>query len=502
MAIIENADYTLTGEQVIDLRDRVKSALQLPGTVIGNGAPTTSTEGNVGQFYYDTTNDKLYYCKAKTAQGTDPETYVYTWEENPDTTYSAGANISISEQNVISATGLPTVLTDPEYEELWNGPTPVPSEWGVLSYYSRWTTEYDANGMGCEVNSINAAVLDAFLEEHPSEDPGMIEFMYEDGVWLYGWEDPVEIQPEDMVATTGIDVTVYEGESFANLMIELQTVVDPTSEMVTVELTENEYLGLSTDSSIDNPNEPYTIGGEPIPRLALYSFEFGSEPTAVSDNFLTYCVTLTTVDTSPATELVSIGSNFLLGNRSLNSAIIIPAGVTSIGNYFLSSCAALTHVPIFAEGSALTSIPNNFLRNSPLTDSPVLPDTVTTLGSGYMASTRITGLPHLPSSLTTIGAEFLRGCAYLVEPFSLPSTLTNINGDRFLFSCRNMTAPINVGSLPASVISYSGEAFACDFNWGVQYTTGMTLAGTTAADWKTKFPDSDTHPYRKILLAS
>ena len=48
----------------------------------GASAPTTATEAKyVGQLYYDTTNDDLYYCSAITAQGTDPETYTYTWSQ-------------------------------------------------------------------------------------------------------------------------------------------------------------------------------------------------------------------------------------------------------------------------------------------------------------------------------------------------------------------------------------------------------------------------------------
>lgn len=48
-------------------------------TITGAGAPTTSTEAaNVGQQYYDTTNEKLYYCSAIDTT-TDP--YTYTWEE-------------------------------------------------------------------------------------------------------------------------------------------------------------------------------------------------------------------------------------------------------------------------------------------------------------------------------------------------------------------------------------------------------------------------------------
>lgn len=48
----------------------------------GAAAPTTATEAKyVGQLYYDTTNDDMYYCSAITAQGTTPETYTYTWSQ-------------------------------------------------------------------------------------------------------------------------------------------------------------------------------------------------------------------------------------------------------------------------------------------------------------------------------------------------------------------------------------------------------------------------------------
>lgn len=48
-------------------------------TITGAGAPTTSTEAaNVGQQYYDTTNEKMYYCSAI---DTTTNPYTYTWEE-------------------------------------------------------------------------------------------------------------------------------------------------------------------------------------------------------------------------------------------------------------------------------------------------------------------------------------------------------------------------------------------------------------------------------------
>ena len=618
MAIIENADYTLTGEQVIDLRDRVKSALQLPGTVIGNGAPTTSTEGNVGQFYYDTTNDKLYYCKAKTAQGTDPETYVYTWEENPDTTYSAGANISISEQNVISATGLPTVLTDPEYEELWAEPTPpepVPtSDWGVFYYYSGWETEYTASGEECTINSIDSATLESFLEENPPEDPGMgIDFMYEESydpetgdptgeyVWKYGMMGDVEILPEDMAATTGIDVTVDAGAEFAFIMIEKETVVDTTSSVLSAELTQSEF------ESLGGGGDSYIIDGNNIPIEAVRRFVFGTEaeyttsrflggcsnllsvdmslvqPTFLNiyDNFLQDCSSLTSLTGFPAHEVsiqdgfmngciafnqpiainvaataqgflssctsfnspitflrtdIVLGPGFLAGCRDFNQPLDL-SKVKAISASFLSSCPSFNQPLTFAPGTSINS--DSFMAycsvfNQPLDFSGctfnsnqvggafmiqcarfnsalVFPAAVDTIGNNFLASCSAFNQPlTFLNGILTIGTGFLWGCSSFNQNISLPSGMVKIGGfvgsTYFLYECNSMVGTIDVGSNPASIInadsSNSASAFATTNASAPSYTTGITLAGATAADWKAKFPDSAQSPYRKILLAS
>ena len=44
----------------------------------GAGAPTTSTVGVEGDFYYNTTNSALYQCTDVTGTG-EPIVYTYTW---------------------------------------------------------------------------------------------------------------------------------------------------------------------------------------------------------------------------------------------------------------------------------------------------------------------------------------------------------------------------------------------------------------------------------------
>lgn len=63
----------------------------------GSAAPTTATEGKyVGQLYYDTTNEQLYFLKE--IDDTDPSNVEYTWE-------AVGGGSSV---NVVQATGTST----------------------------------------------------------------------------------------------------------------------------------------------------------------------------------------------------------------------------------------------------------------------------------------------------------------------------------------------------------------------------------------------------------
>ena len=83
----------LSANQGKELKDLIDGLI-----IKGNGAPTTSTEGTVGMIYEDITNGDLYQLKSISSN-------IYTWEKiSGGVTYTAGTNISISDENVISAT--------------------------------------------------------------------------------------------------------------------------------------------------------------------------------------------------------------------------------------------------------------------------------------------------------------------------------------------------------------------------------------------------------------
>ena len=63
-----------------DLLNKLNTKADAP--IMGEGAPTSSTAGSLGQFYINILNSKAYYCVAITMDDTDPQ--------NPVTTYSWG----------------------------------------------------------------------------------------------------------------------------------------------------------------------------------------------------------------------------------------------------------------------------------------------------------------------------------------------------------------------------------------------------------------------------
>lgn len=73
----------------------------------GASAPTTSTVGAVGQKYLDTTKNDIYVCTEITDMGSD--VYSYTWllagGNGKQNKLTAGTNITIDADNVISASG-------------------------------------------------------------------------------------------------------------------------------------------------------------------------------------------------------------------------------------------------------------------------------------------------------------------------------------------------------------------------------------------------------------
>lgn len=88
-------------------------------TTRSNHAPNSNFSGTVGQLWEDTTNGDLYICTAVTPQGTDPETYTYTWEEFLTTSDL----VQIAAQGNTLSTSAPTTTTEGVLGQLYTDTT-------------------------------------------------------------------------------------------------------------------------------------------------------------------------------------------------------------------------------------------------------------------------------------------------------------------------------------------------------------------------------------------
>ena len=73
-----------------------------------------------------------------------------------------------------------------------------------------------------------------------------------------------------------------------------------------------------------------------------------------------------------------------------------------------------------------------------------------------------------------------------------------------MYECNNFVGPL-VCNCPATSLPTTGsnnEMLATNSNTSPMYTTGVTLTGTYASDWKTALPDRDSSPYRKLIVGS
>lgn len=335
--------------------------------------------------------------------------------------------------------------------ELWStgGGGGTATDWGVIGYYSVFTRKYAVQeARMCAVSSINQAVLETYLAQQGEDD--YVSFMYEEsmGGWRFGWEGEDIIPTEDMPTTTGINVTLDEGTSSAEIRIEKTTEVDTTSAVTHVELTQNEY-----NSLVETEN--YIIHGSDIPREAIKEFSFGRLATTTPRYFLSSS-NVSSLDFTYADSLTSIGASFLRACQEFNQPLTLPNTITSIGGDFMDGC-------------------NSF--NQPIT---------------------------LPSNLVSIGTSFLSSCRSFNQPLALPNTITSIDWG-FLRNCNKYTSVVDLGSLRSSVVtgsSYYMNYFSTSFANADSYRIGITIKGTYASEWKSLLPDNTTSPYRKLIIGA
>lgn len=172
-----------------------------------------------------------------------------------------------------------------------------------------------------------------------------------------------------------------------------------------------------------------------------------------------------------------------LKNSNIKS-VYLTWRATSTPEYFLGHCTALEEVDI--SESKVAAVGDYFLYNCSNFNSKIV----------------------FPDSVTSIGPSLMYGCSSFNQDISLPQSITHLgpnnqyNGPGLFRNCPNMTATVNVGSLPTSIISATDIlSFSTTNSTDPVYATGVKIAGANRAAWLSYFPNSTSSPYRKLIDA-
>ena len=188
---------------------------------------------------------------------------------------------------------------------------------------------------------------------------------------------------------------------------------------------------------------------------------FGDGVTEIGGSAFNGCSSLTSV--TIGNGVTSIGSYAFNGCSGLMS-VTIGNGVTSIGESAFSSCSSLTsvHISDIAKWCAISfgyfganplTAAHNLYVNGVLIKDLVIPDGVTSIGdyafNGCSGLTSIT----IPDSVTSIGSSAFNGCSSLTS-VTIGNGVTSIGSSAF-FGCSGLTSIV----IPNSVTSIGGYAF-------------------------------------------
>jgi hypothetical protein len=144
----------------------------------------------------------------------------------------------------------------------------------------------------------------------------------------------------------------------------------------------------------------------------------------------------------------STGMNIFKANVYIKG-IVLPASVTSIGEYAFEGCAAFTSVTIPAN---VTSIGEYAFFGTALTSIPI-PAGVTSIGDGAFRNCTALTSVTIPAGVTSIGVSTFRDCTALTS-VTIPASVESI-GDYAFYGCAALTSV----TIPANVTSIGGHAF-------------------------------------------
>ena len=237
-------------------------------------------------------------------------------------------------------------------------------------------------------------------------------------------------------------------------------------------------------TSVIIPDSVTSIGDSAFSDCTgLTSVTIGSGVTSIGDSAFYDCpglnaVYITDLAAWCAIDLDSYDSNPLYYahnlylNGELVTELVVPDGVTSIGDDAFQCCYSLTSV-IIPDG--VTSIGDDAFRECNNLTSVTIPDSVTSIGDAAFSECSNLTSVTIPDSVTTIGNRAFYYC-YSLTSVIIPDSVTSIGDDAFRY-CYSLTSVI----IPDSVTSIGDSAFSdCTGLTSVTIGSGVTSIGDAA----------------------
>ena len=287
---------------------------------------------------------------------------------------------------------------------------------------------------------------------------------------------------------TGSDTTVYLPSSYAGCVVttiradafknqtQITKIVIPAS---ITEIGSNAFSGCKNIQSATMP----TSASSAIPKISLKTVIFNGG-TSIKNSAFSYCSSLTSIEI-PA-SVTSIGDSAFRGCSSLTS-IEIPASVTSIGFNAFYECSSLTSVNItdIAKWCAISfdasanplSCANNLYLNGELVTELVIPEGVTSIGDwAFYNCSSLTSI-EIPASVTSIGYAAFSGCSSLTS-IEIPASVTSI-GDYAFSRCSSLTSITFAEN--SQLTSIGNSAFSrCSSLTSIELPASVTSIGAYA----------------------
>ena len=254
---------------------------------------------------------------------------------------------------------------------------------------------------------------------------------------------------------------------------------------------ERAFYGCSGLTSVEIPAGVTSIGSRAFYGCSgLTSVEIPAGVTSIGSRAFYECSGLARVTFGEGSQLTDIGNSAFWWCKGLTS-VEIPASVTSIGIYAFDGCSKLTSVYYqgdldrwcagFGDGNhyLMSYCENLYIKGEIVQGDLVIPAGVTSIGEGAFSGCSGLTSVEIPAGVTSIGSWAFGGCSGLTSvTFGEGSQLESIDSSAFR-ECSGLTSV----EIPASVTSIGIYAFD-----GCSKLTSVTFWDTSGWYVTTYYP--------------